>query len=63
MSPVDSNTANITIRMSRNWRIVVNIYLEMQGLQAKIELVPINLQDRPTWYKEKVYAENKVVTF
>nr|XP_017252470.1 PREDICTED: glutathione S-transferase L3-like isoform X2 [Daucus carota subsp. sativus] len=31
----------------------------LKGLQAKIELVPINLQDRPTWYKEKVYAENK----
>lgn len=31
-----------------------------QGLQDKIKLVPINLQNRPTWYKEKVYPPNKV---
>ena len=29
-------------------------------MQDKIELVPIDLQDRPVWYKEKVYPENKV---
>ncbi|KAI4300208.1 hypothetical protein L6164_033609 [Bauhinia variegata] len=31
-----------------------------KGLQDKIKLVPIDLQDRPAWYKEKVYPENKV---
>ncbi|OIW11214.1 hypothetical protein TanjilG_28305 [Lupinus angustifolius] len=31
-----------------------------KGLQDKIELVPIDLQNRPAWYKEKVYPENKV---
>jgi len=31
-----------------------------KGLQDKIKLVPINLQNRPTWYKEKVYPPNKV---
>ncbi|XP_058109943.1 protein IN2-1 homolog B-like isoform X2 [Magnolia sinica] len=31
-----------------------------KGLQDKIKLVPINLQNRPTWYKEKVYPGNKV---
>ncbi|XP_020268375.1 protein IN2-1 homolog B-like isoform X1 [Asparagus officinalis] len=31
-----------------------------KGLQEKIKLVPINLQNRPTWYKEKVYPGNKV---
>ncbi|XP_061366653.1 glutathione S-transferase L3-like [Gastrolobium bilobum] len=31
-----------------------------KGLQEKIELVAIDLQDRPVWYKEKVYPENKV---
>ncbi|MCI05183.1 glutathione S-transferase L2 chloroplastic-like, partial [Trifolium medium] len=31
-----------------------------QGLQDKIELVPIDLQDRPSWYKDKVYPANKV---
>lgn len=31
-----------------------------QGLQDKIELVPIDLQNRPAWYKEKVNPANKV---
>lgn len=31
-----------------------------KGLQDKIKLVPINLANRPTWYKEKVYPGNKV---
>ncbi|KAL9272517.1 Glutathione S-transferase L2, chloroplastic-like protein [Drosera capensis] len=30
-----------------------------KGLQDKIKLVPIDLQDRPAWYKEKVYPANK----
>ncbi|CAL5430180.1 unnamed protein product [Camellia sinensis] len=30
------------------------------GLQEKIKLVPIDLQNRPDWYKEKVYPPNKV---
>lgn len=29
-------------------------------LQDKIKLVPIDLNNRPSWYKEKVYHENKV---
>ncbi|WOL14853.1 hypothetical protein Cni_G23634 [Canna indica] len=31
-----------------------------KGLQEKIKLVPIDLQNRPAWYKEKVYSSNKV---
>ncbi|XP_078437406.1 protein IN2-1 homolog B-like [Wolffia australiana] len=31
-----------------------------KGLQEKIRLVPIDLQNRPAWYKEKVYPANKV---
>ncbi|KAK3409024.1 hypothetical protein EUGRSUZ_J01142 [Eucalyptus grandis] len=31
-----------------------------QGLQDQIKLVPIDLQNRPAWYKEKVYPANKV---
>ncbi|CAL0299565.1 unnamed protein product [Lupinus luteus] len=31
-----------------------------KGLQDEIKLVAIDLQDRPAWYKEKVYPENKV---
>ncbi|KAM1125905.1 hypothetical protein FF1_041144 [Malus domestica] len=29
------------------------------GLEEKIQLVSIDLQDRPAWYKEKVYLANK----
>lgn len=32
----------------------------VKGLQDKIKLVPIDLQNRPDWYKEKVYPQNKV---
>ncbi|MBA0846030.1 hypothetical protein Goarm_022195, partial [Gossypium armourianum] len=31
-----------------------------KGLQDEIKLVPLNLQNRPAWYKEKVYPVNKV---
>lgn len=39
---------------------MVFCFLE-QGLQEKIKLVPIDLQNRPAWYKEKVYPPNKVL--
>ncbi|KAM3314053.1 hypothetical protein ACQJBY_033121 [Aegilops geniculata] len=31
-----------------------------KGLQEKIKIVGIDLADRPAWYKEKVYPQNKV---
>ncbi|KAM7254723.1 hypothetical protein ACFE04_019964 [Oxalis oulophora] len=31
-----------------------------KGLQDQIKLVGLNLQDRPAWYKENVYPQNKV---
>ncbi|KAG8380429.1 hypothetical protein BUALT_Bualt06G0014400 [Buddleja alternifolia] len=31
-----------------------------KGLQDTIKLIPIDLKNRPAWYKEKVYPENKV---
>ncbi|KAJ8620872.1 hypothetical protein MRB53_029401 [Persea americana] len=31
-----------------------------KGLQDVIKLVPIDLQNRPAWYREKVYPANKV---
>lgn len=31
-----------------------------KGLQEKIKLVPLDLENRPSWYKEKVYPPNKV---
>lgn len=41
---------------------VIDVYSWMwiQGLQEKIKLVPIDLKNRPDWYKEKVYPANKV---
>ncbi|XP_010314303.1 glutathione S-transferase L1-like isoform X1 [Solanum lycopersicum] len=32
----------------------------VKGLQDMIKLVPIDLQNRPDWYKENVYPKNKV---
>ncbi|XP_051120119.1 protein IN2-1 homolog B-like isoform X2 [Andrographis paniculata] len=34
--------------------------LQGTGLEETIKLVPIDLKNRPSWYKEKVYPENKV---
>ncbi|XBI12641.1 hypothetical protein VPH35_139483 [Triticum aestivum] len=31
-----------------------------KGLQGKIKIVALDLVDRPAWYKDKVYPENKV---
>ncbi|GFP83731.1 protein in2-1 homolog b, partial [Phtheirospermum japonicum] len=31
-----------------------------KGLQDKIKLVAIHLQNKPAWYKEKIYPDNKV---
>lgn len=36
------------------------ISVSNSGLQDKIKLVAIHLQDKPAWYKEKLYPENKV---
>ncbi|XP_074588151.1 protein IN2-1 homolog B-like [Curcuma longa] len=36
------------------------IVRNLKGLQEKIKLVGIDLQNRPDWYKEKVYPGNKV---
>ena len=35
-------------------------FLREQGLQDKIKLLPLDLQNRPGWYKDKVYPPNKV---
>ncbi|XBI70940.1 hypothetical protein VPH35_065296 [Triticum aestivum] len=32
----------------------------VQGLQEEIKLVAINLEDKPAWYKEKVYPQGTV---
>ncbi|CAI0472481.1 unnamed protein product [Linum tenue] len=48
-------TAYICPYAQRVW-----ITRNFKGLQNEIKLVPLNLQDRPAWYKEKVYPPNKV---
>ncbi|XP_020583020.1 protein IN2-1 homolog B-like [Phalaenopsis equestris] len=48
-------TAYICPFAQRTW-----IARNYKGLQDKIKLVPIDLQNRPAWYKEKVYSVNKV---
>ena len=35
--------------------------IHVQCLQGKIKIVALDLVDRPAWYKDKVYPENKVV--
>ncbi|XP_048552103.1 protein IN2-1 homolog B-like [Triticum urartu] len=34
--------------------------IPVQGLQDTIKIVALDLADRPAWYKDKVYTENKV---
>ena len=41
---------------------MISVPSHVQGLQEKIKLVPIDLGNRPAWYKEKVYPENKVTS-
>ncbi|KAJ4824596.1 Glutathione S-transferase L2, chloroplastic [Turnera subulata] len=40
--------------------VMFSSIFKAKGLQEKITLVPIDLKDRPDWYKEKVYSANKV---
>lgn len=53
-----------TIRLYVNYECPfcqrVWIVRNMKGLQDKIKLVAIHLQDKPAWFKEKVYPENMV---
>ncbi|KAH1216722.1 Glutathione S-transferase L3 [Glycine max] len=58
--PLFDGTTRLYISYSCPYAQRVWIARNYKGLQDKINLVPINLQDRPAWYKEKVYPENKV---
>ncbi|KAL7095730.1 hypothetical protein ACP275_10G042200 [Erythranthe tilingii] len=53
-----------TIRLYTNYQCPyaqrVWIVRNYKGLHDEIKLVGIDLQNRPAWYKEKVYPENKV---
>ncbi|XP_024985706.1 glutathione S-transferase L3-like [Cynara cardunculus var. scolymus] len=68
-SPLDSTSQQPplfdgTTRLYTNYQCPfaqrVWITRNYKGLQDKIKLVPIDLANRPAWYKEKVYPENKV---
>ncbi|CAJ1968430.1 unnamed protein product [Sphenostylis stenocarpa] len=58
--PLFDGTTRLYISYSCPFAQRVWITRNYKGLQDKIKLVPIDLQNRPTWYKEKVYPENKV---
>ena len=46
--------------MLKKRKQIVFLFPLVQGLHDKIKIVAIDLADRPAWYKEKVYPENKV---
>ncbi|KAL0539274.1 hypothetical protein IC582_023470 [Cucumis melo] len=58
--PIFDGTTRLYISYTCPYAQRVWITRNCKGLQNKIQLVPINLQDRPSWYKEKVYPLNKV---
>ncbi|XP_020212601.1 glutathione S-transferase L3 [Cajanus cajan] len=58
--PLFDGTTRLYISYTCPYAQRVWIAFNFKGLQDKIELVPIDLLNRPTWYKEKVYPENKV---
>ncbi|KAL4621327.1 hypothetical protein ACB092_06G219300 [Castanea dentata] len=58
--PVFDGTTRLYISYTCPYAQRVWITRNCKGLQDKIKLVPIDLQNRPAWYKEKVYSANKV---
>ncbi|XP_031742222.1 protein IN2-1 homolog B isoform X2 [Cucumis sativus] len=58
--PIFDGTTRLYISYTCPYAQRVWITRNCKGLQNRIQLVPINLQDRPSWYKEKVYPPNKV---
>ncbi|XP_020204614.1 glutathione S-transferase L3 [Cajanus cajan] len=58
--PLFDGSTRLYISYSCPYAQRVWITRNYKGLQDKIKLIPIDLQDRPAWYKEKVYPENKV---
>ncbi|XP_023526395.1 protein IN2-1 homolog B isoform X1 [Cucurbita pepo subsp. pepo] len=58
--PIFDGTTRLYISYTCPYAQRVWITRNCKGLQNKIQLVPINLRDRPSWYKEKVYPPNKV---
>ncbi|KAL6011149.1 hypothetical protein ACLOJK_001593 [Asimina triloba] len=56
----DGTTSQLTKSHKLMWKCENKAHHSVvYGLQDKIKLVPIDLLDKPTWYKEKVNPENK----
>ncbi|KAL7148659.1 hypothetical protein ABFS83_06G193900 [Erythranthe nasuta] len=58
--PIFDGTPKLYISYSCPFAQRAWITRNCKGLQDTIKLVPINLKNRPSWYKEKVYPPNKV---
>ncbi|XVE99418.1 hypothetical protein REPUB_Repub03eG0196500 [Reevesia pubescens] len=58
--PIFDGTTRLYISYTCPYAQRVWITRNCKGLQDKIKLVPIDLKNRPAWYKEKVYPANKV---
>jgi len=58
--PLFDGTTRLYINYQCPFAQRVWITRNYKGLQDKIKLVPIDLANRPAWYKEKIYPENKV---
>ncbi|KAG5599079.1 hypothetical protein H5410_030449 [Solanum commersonii] len=56
----DMDVDGIVYQLSIPYSQRVWITRNVKGLQDKIKLVQIDLQNKPDWYKEKVYPTNKV---
>ncbi|KAK4583450.1 hypothetical protein RGQ29_026257 [Quercus rubra] len=58
--PLFDGTTRLYVSYTCPFAQRVWIVRNYKGLHDKIKLVPIDLQNRPAWYKERVYHENKV---
>ncbi|XP_048494916.1 glutathione S-transferase L3 isoform X1 [Beta vulgaris subsp. vulgaris] len=58
--PIFDGTPRLYISYTCPYAQRVWITRNCKGLQDKIKLVPIDLLNRPSWYKQKVYPPNKV---
>ncbi|GMI84861.1 glutathione transferase lambda 2 [Hibiscus trionum] len=58
--PLFDGTTRLYISYTCPYAQRVWITRNCKGLQDKIKLAPIDLKNRPAWYKERVYPPNKV---
>ncbi|CAN0909351.1 Glutathione S-transferase L2, chloroplastic [Linum grandiflorum] len=58
--PIFDGTTRLYLSYTCPYAQRVWITRNCKGLQDEIKLVPLDLKDRPSWYKDKVYPPNKV---